>query len=266
MERIHRQKTYKRCKRLSVTARYLLSLHQVWYWSSEGVKRYIADNTLGSIEWFDLDLWTCDLKNNRDHLLIEVNPCTKLGIDQVKGSNDIERTTFGLQNDIPTDRPTYICKTMCPLFQGGGGYKNDHISLIVTAIKWLKYCQYGVNIYPINKSKLLSTQTLHQVWQKTFPLVENSRPKTSFNQSINQISCVCWAVYGLLENYQAVAQNWFIMKWLQKQNKISPTFITELTSVSRNTLYTRVVFDVTITIFRTQQGAILPVTSRCGTT
>ena len=41
-------------------------------------------------EWFDLDLWTFDLKINRNHLLIEGNPCTKFGIDQVKGSKDIE--------------------------------------------------------------------------------------------------------------------------------------------------------------------------------
>ena len=68
-------------------------LHQVWYWSSEGVKRDWADNTLGSKEMFDLDLWTCDLKINRDHLLFEGNSCTKFGIDQVKGSKDIERTT-----------------------------------------------------------------------------------------------------------------------------------------------------------------------------
>ena len=49
-------------------------------------------NILGSKEWFDLDLWTCKLKINREHLLIGCNPCTKLGIDQVKGSKDIERT------------------------------------------------------------------------------------------------------------------------------------------------------------------------------
>ena len=48
---------------------------------------------MGSKEWFDLDLWTCDLKINRDHLLIGFNPCTKFGIDQVKRSKDIERTT-----------------------------------------------------------------------------------------------------------------------------------------------------------------------------
>ena len=68
-------------------------LNQVWYWSSEGVKRYWADNTVGWEEWFDLDLWTCDLEINSDHLLIEGNPCTKFGIDQVQGSKDIERTT-----------------------------------------------------------------------------------------------------------------------------------------------------------------------------
>ena len=57
------------------------------------VKRYWADNTVGWVKWFDLDLWTCDLKINRDHLLIQGNPCTKFGIDQVKGSKDIEQTT-----------------------------------------------------------------------------------------------------------------------------------------------------------------------------
>ena len=33
---------------------------------------------LGSKEGFDLDLWTCDLKINRDNLLNEGNPCTKV--------------------------------------------------------------------------------------------------------------------------------------------------------------------------------------------
>ena len=58
-----------------------------------GVKRYWADNTVGREEWFDLDLCTCDLKINRDLLLIGCNPFTKFGIDQVKVSKDIERTT-----------------------------------------------------------------------------------------------------------------------------------------------------------------------------
>ena len=35
---------------------------------------------------------------NRDHLLIEGNPCTKFGIDQVKGSKDIERITQWAKN------------------------------------------------------------------------------------------------------------------------------------------------------------------------
>ena len=86
-------------------------LHQVRHSSSERVKRYWVDNTVGREEWFDLDFWTCDLKINKDHLLIEGNHCTKFGIDQVKGSKDIERTTLGLQTDRPTDQPTYQPKT-----------------------------------------------------------------------------------------------------------------------------------------------------------
>ena len=72
-------------------------------------------------QWFDLDLWTCVLKINSDHQLIGSNPCTKFGIDQMKGSKDIKRTTLGLQTDRPTYRPSDSCKTICPLFQGGGG-------------------------------------------------------------------------------------------------------------------------------------------------
>ena len=33
---------------------------------------------------------------------MEGNPCTKFGIDHVKESKDIERTTLGLQTDRPT--------------------------------------------------------------------------------------------------------------------------------------------------------------------
>ena len=32
---------------------------------------------------------------------------------------------------------------------------NDHISLIVAAVTWLKYCRYGVKLYPINRYILL---------------------------------------------------------------------------------------------------------------
>ena len=117
-------------------------LHQVWCWSSKGVKSYLGGNTLGAKEWFNLIfehvtwkskdiiysmrvtpalrlvlikwrgqkilsrqhsglrrvVWTWPLnmwpeKINRDHLLIEGNPCTKFGIDQVKGSKDIKQRT-----------------------------------------------------------------------------------------------------------------------------------------------------------------------------
>ena len=84
----------------------------------KGLKIYKVDKTLGSKEWFDLDLRTCDLKINRDHLLIKGNPCTKFGIDQVKGSKDIDRTTLGLQTERPTDRPT-VAKQYAPFFKGG---------------------------------------------------------------------------------------------------------------------------------------------------
>ena len=49
---------------------------------------------------------------------MEGNPCTKFGIDQVKGSKDIDRTTLGLQTDRPTDRPI-VAKQYAPFFKGG---------------------------------------------------------------------------------------------------------------------------------------------------
>ena len=63
---------------------------------------------------------TLTFKHNKDHLLIEGNPCTKFGIDQVKGSKDIETWS----TDRPTDRPTDIptdrqLQNNMPLFQGG---------------------------------------------------------------------------------------------------------------------------------------------------
>ena len=64
--------------------------------------------------WFDLDLWTCDLKINRDHLLIDGNPCTKFGIDQVEESKDIMRTTLDLQTDLQ------LQNNMPPFSRGGG--------------------------------------------------------------------------------------------------------------------------------------------------
>ena len=69
------------------------------------------------------------LKINRDHLLIEGNPCTKFGIDQVKGSKDIERTTHGLQTDRPTDRLT-VAKQYAPFFKGGHKYSIAKLSVL----------------------------------------------------------------------------------------------------------------------------------------
>ena len=53
---------------------------------SKGLK--YTKRTLGTREWFDLDLCTFDLKINRYHLHIE----GKFEIDQRKGSKDIEQT------------------------------------------------------------------------------------------------------------------------------------------------------------------------------
>ena len=66
------------------------------------------------------------LKINRDHLLIEINPCTKFGIDQLKGLKDIERTTHGLQTYRPTDHT---------FFKGGiimGFLKLQHLTFFNT--------------------------------------------------------------------------------------------------------------------------------------
>ena len=85
---------------------------------SKGLK-YMKWTTQWAQEWFDLDL--CDLEINRDHLLIKGNPYTRLGIDQVKGSKDIERTTLGLQ----TDRPIYrqLQNNMPPFTRGHKNFK-----------------------------------------------------------------------------------------------------------------------------------------------
>ena len=79
----------------------------------------------------DLDLWTCDLKIKRDHLLIECNPCTKFDIDQVKGSKDIYLTTQWAKKSgltLTFKHVTwksigiiYSSKQFAPFFKGGGG-------------------------------------------------------------------------------------------------------------------------------------------------
>ena len=61
--------------------------------SKHGIKIYKVDNTLGSKDWYDfdydLDVWTCDLKINRDHLLIGRNPCTKEGVKRYWADNTV---------------------------------------------------------------------------------------------------------------------------------------------------------------------------------
>ena len=43
---------------------------------------------------FDLDLWPCDLKIDRGHLLSQSNHCTKFYNFQLKESKDMEQTSF----------------------------------------------------------------------------------------------------------------------------------------------------------------------------
>ena len=103
----------------------------------------------------------------RDHLLIEGISCTKFGIDQMKGSKDIERTTFGLHTDrrptdIPTDRE--LQNNMPPFSRGtlklycyinvrtfifmemkydGWYFKNDRDSVLPDVSTWVKNCRFG---------------------------------------------------------------------------------------------------------------------------
>ena len=45
--------------------------------------------------------------------------------------------------------------------------KTDHISLIVVAVTWLKYCRYGVKSFSINQSiKINRTHQIH-IWRRT---------------------------------------------------------------------------------------------------
>ena len=62
---------------------------------------------------FHLDLWQCDLKINRGHLLSRGIHCTKFGNFQAKRSKDIEKTSLGLQ----TDRQ--VQNNMLPFYKGG---------------------------------------------------------------------------------------------------------------------------------------------------
>ena len=77
---------------------------QVWYRSSEGVKRYLADNTLGSKEWFDLDLWTCDLNTIGVIYLLRATPAPSLVLIKWRGQQILSGQHLVYS---PTDRPTY---------------------------------------------------------------------------------------------------------------------------------------------------------------
>ena len=46
----------------------------------------------------------------------------------------------------------------------------DHFKLIVVALIWLKYCRYGVKIYPINQS---INKTLYGIWDNSPDILIN---------------------------------------------------------------------------------------------
>ena len=67
----------------------------------------------------DLDLWPTDLNINRGHLLIQDYLPTKFEASGAKGSWVISCTRLR-DTDIQTDRPTDMCKAICPSFFKGG--------------------------------------------------------------------------------------------------------------------------------------------------
>ena len=135
-------------------------LHQVWYWSSEGVKGYWADNTVSWEEWFIL---TFDQNSGLSSVSKQkLFKASKQRIKIYKGDNTLGSKkwfdlvlwtsylkinrdhlflhqvwywssegvkrywakTLGLQTDRPTDRNIQTdrrLQTICPLFQKGGG-------------------------------------------------------------------------------------------------------------------------------------------------
>ena len=98
------------------------------------IKIYKVDNTLCSKEWFDLDLWTCDLIINRDHLLIGRNPCIKFGIDQAKGSKDTAWTTqWAEKNGLTFEHVTW--KSIGIIYSLKA---TPAPSLVIDQVKWSK--------------------------------------------------------------------------------------------------------------------------------
>ena len=73
-------------------------------------KIYKVDNTLGSKEWFDLDLWTCDLKNQ-----LKATSAPSVVLIKWRGQKILSRQNFVYR---PTDRPT-VAKQHVPFFKGG---------------------------------------------------------------------------------------------------------------------------------------------------
>ena len=132
--------------------------------------------------WFDLDLWTYDLKINRDHSTHWGKPLHQVWYWSSKGVKRYwpDKTwSTDRQTERHTDRPTDSCKTICPLFQGG--HKNtkefSSFSLFNTALFF----------FTINKPLVSCSNLFHPVLQllvnilKTFqnPYIEHNPKMTS---------------------------------------------------------------------------------------
>ena len=66
----------------------------------------------------DLDLWTCDLKINRDIYSLRATPAPSLVLIKWRGQKILSGQHL-VYTDQPTYRPTDSYKTICPPFQGG---------------------------------------------------------------------------------------------------------------------------------------------------
>ena len=162
-------------------------MHQVWYCSSEGVKRYWADNTVGWEEWFDLDLWSGIIyllgATHAPSLVLFQWKVKRYWADNAVGWVEwfdldlwtcdlkINRdhllighnpcTKFGIDqvkwskdieratHGLQTDRPT-VAKQYAPFFGGGGIIKRDNITLPL----------YGWNTWntPLNSKQSINTK------------------------------------------------------------------------------------------------------------
>ena len=90
-------------------------LHQVWYWSSEGVKRYWADKR---VVWpWPFNMWPW--KSIAIIYSLRATPVPSLVLINWRGQKILSRQHIVYRlTDPPTYRPTDSCKTICPLFQG----------------------------------------------------------------------------------------------------------------------------------------------------